>query len=239
MKGEQPLRWMQGRKYAVLLSSLTLLAVLHPLIETTRFKTESLNVLFCLVLAAAMFALSQRRRPFLLALFLGIPAISATWGPDVAAAAPGAVYHWLVVVRFSAHLLVLGYAVVLILYDVLQGEKVTGDKLCGAICVYVLIGVIWAILYSLIEYSRPGAFAVSYADPWAPTAAGSGYEAFAMLEHFSFVTLTTLGYGDIIPVSSTARTLACVEAVLGQIYLAVMIARLVGLHIVHAGSGRN
>lgn len=234
MEQETVLSWLQGRKYVVLLSSVVLLMVLYPLLRLRNFGTESLNVLLSLVLAAAIFALSQRRRPFLLALVLGIPALSLTWGPDVAGLASDAVYGWLVLVRFYAHLILLGYAAVLILYDVLHGGPVTADKLCGAMCVYLLIGVVWAVLYSLIEYGSPGSFAVSQAALALDVRNGSGYEAFATLEYFSFVTLTTLGYGDITPVSPTARTLASFEAVVGQLYLAVMIARLVGLHIVHA-----
>ncbi|MEE8452822.1 MAG: potassium channel family protein [Thermoguttaceae bacterium] len=234
MERETALSWLQGRKYIVLLSSVVLLIVVYPLLRLRHLDAESLNILLSLVLAAAIFSLSQRRRPFLLALILGIPALSLTWGPDVAGSASDAVYGSLVVVRFYAHLILLSYAAILILYDVLHGGAVTTDKLCGAMCVYLLIGVIWAVLYSLIEYGSPGSFAVSQAALALDGRNGSGYEAFATLEYFSFVTLTTLGYGDITPVSPAARTLASFEAIVGQLYLAVMIARLVGLHIVHA-----
>ncbi|HYW80703.1 MAG TPA: potassium channel family protein [Thermoguttaceae bacterium] len=234
MKRESVLSWLQGRKYVVLLSSVVLLIVLYPILRSQHFDKESLNILLSLVLAAAIFALSQRRRPFLLALVLGIPALSLTWGPNVAGAASETVYGSLVVVRFCAHLILLSYAAILILYDVLHGGPVTADKLCGSMCVYLLIGVIWAVLYSLIEYDSPGSFAVTQAALALDARNGSGYEAFATLEYFSFVTLTTLGFGDVTPASSAARTLTSFEAVLGQLYLAVMIARLVGLHIVHA-----
>ena len=97
-----------------------------------------------------------------------------------------------------------------------------------------MLGVSWSLAYSLIDVLQPGAFAYAHAgdtDAWRLQGSGenSGYALY-----YSFITLTTLGYGDIAPVSMTARMLATLEAITGQIYLAVLVARLVALHIAHA-----
>ena len=90
----------------------------------------------------------------------------------------------------------------------------------GAICVYFLIGLIWADVFFILETLQPGSFQIP------PEQVGQ-----ATLDYFSYVTLTTLGYGDITPISAPARSLSLLEAMMGQLYLAVLIARLVGIHI--------
>jgi hypothetical protein len=94
-----------------------------------------------------------------------------------------------------------------------------------------LIGFAWAVGYAIIELINPGSFS-GLAEIDVNNHAGRMMQ----MQYFSFTTLTTLGFGDILPRSSTARTLATLEAMTGQIYLAVLIARLVGLHIVHSTS---
>ena len=103
------------------------------------------------------------------------------------------------------------------------------DKIFAAICVYMLVGYAWTFAYALVDELRPGSFVTSSID--MPT---DYVTRVLQMRYFSFMTLTTVGYGDIVPHSDAARTLAALEAVTGQIFLTVLIARLVGLHIVHA-----
>ena len=86
--------------------------------------------------------------------------------------------------------------------------------------VYFLIGFLWSFLYIVVTISDPGS--ISFPD--SELIPGEIF-------YFSFVTLTTLGYGDITPESMMARNLTIIEATIGQIYLTVLVARLVGLHI--------
>jgi voltage-gated potassium channel Kch len=103
------------------------------------------------------------------------------------------------------------------------------DKIFAAICVYLLMGYAWTFIYALLEELQPGSFVALSA------VAPNDYVARYMeMRYLSFMTLTTVGYGDIVPHSPATRTLAALEAVAGQIYLTVLVARLVGLHIVHA-----
>jgi voltage-gated potassium channel Kch len=118
------------------------------------------------------------------------------------------------------------YAVFLVLFlhylfrALVTEKKVTSDSIKGGICIYFLFGILWGIIYRILDFFDPSAFLFQ-----AP--------AVRNLFYFSYVTLTTVGYGDIVPASPPAQTLAFMEAVTGQIFLAVFIARLMGLHIAH------
>jgi voltage-gated potassium channel Kch len=91
------------------------------------------------------------------------------------------------------------------------------------------MGYAWTFAYALVDETQPGSIVALSAIPPADYVAGV-----LQMRYFSFMTLTTVGYGDIVPHSAAARTLAALEAITGQIYLTVLVARLVGLHIVHA-----
>jgi len=138
-----------------------------------------------------------------------------------------------VLVSHSSVILLAAFFCVSILAYVLHSGRVTSDKIFAAICVYLLLGFVWTYVYALLDDMQPGSFADS-----TETGRTDDVAHVTQLRYLSFATLTTLGYGDILPRSSTARTMAVLEAVMGQIYLAVLVARLVGLHIVHANSSR-
>ena len=93
----------------------------------------------------------------------------------------------------------------------------------------MLLGYTWTFTYALLDELQPGSFA-------APSVPASHDQTARVMQlrYFSFMTLKTVGYGDVVPRSGAARTMAVLEAVMGQIYLTVLVARLVGLHIVHA-----
>ena len=103
------------------------------------------------------------------------------------------------------------------------GTGITLNRLVGAVCIYLLLGTIWAVAYSLVDVVSPGSFT-----GFSPQDS-RGWDSEWL--YFSFVTMTTLGYGDISPVSATARALAYLQAVFGQFYIAVLVAGLVGAYI--------
>ena len=117
-----------------------------------------------------------------------------------------------------------------ILIDLFRSRKVSGDTLAGAVCVYLLIAVIWGYFFLLIEVIVPGSF--SFTQGHARMQLWISQEFFPFF-YFSMVTITTVGYGDMSPVSSEAQTFATIEALIGQIYLTILVARLVGMYIVH------
>ncbi|MCH7729056.1 MAG: hypothetical protein IH991_21625, partial [Planctomycetes bacterium] len=140
-------------------------------------------------------------------------------------------------VAIAAHvagLLFLVYTVVLILKFLFSTGRVSYDMICASLCVYLLLGVLWAITYSLIQIFDGQSFLSAFVDDGDGTTMRFGGERTLTALYYSFVTMSTLGYGDIVPRSSLARMAAAMQAIVGQLYLAVLVARLVGLHIVHA-----
>ena len=108
-------------------------------------------------------------------------------------------------------------------HDVLFGGVININRLVGAGCIYMLSGSLWGIIYFLLNVVAPASFSGISAETWS--------EQLTEFTYFSFVTLTTLGYGDITPVAPIARSLCVLEAVLGQMYLTVLVAALVSMHI--------
>lgn len=122
-------------------------------------------------------------------------------------------------------LVFLCYVVWLVVRHVLADRAVTADTVAGAACAYMLLGLVWGDLFLLVEQLRPGSLHVPVA--WVE---GPGRTLRSTLVYFSFATLTTLGYGEIHPNDAAAGSLCAAEALVGQLYLAIMIARMVGLH---------
>jgi voltage-gated potassium channel len=128
-------------------------------------------------------------------------------------------------------LVFLCYVVGLVFRRVLADRAVTLDTVAGAACAYMLLGVVWGTLFLLLESWRPGSFHVPATWTQSP-----GGDLRTSMMYFSFATLTTLGYGEIHPNDPAGGSLCAAEALVGQLYLAIMIARLVGLHTSRAAS---
>ena len=130
------------------------------------------------------------------------------------------------VFQYGSFLSLIAFLLVAISYTLRQvvfGTELDTNRLVGAICVFLLLGVIWALAYSFLELLIPASFS------GIETGTGEGWESDWI--YFSFVTLTTLGYGDITPVSATARSLVYMQAIAGQFYIAVLVAGLEGAYI--------
>lgn len=128
--------------------------------------------------------------------------------------------------QFGSIVLLTGFLLVAIVYTIRQVAKdnaINASRIVGAICVYLLLGVIWALGYTLVDMAAPGSFAgfSPVRDP--------GWDSEWL--YFSFVTMTTLGYGDILPISAIARVLAYMQAIVGQFYIAVLVAGLVSAYV--------
>ncbi|MCZ6478782.1 MAG: potassium channel family protein [candidate division NC10 bacterium] len=181
-----------------------------------------MDIAYSVVLLAAVYAVSEKRQLFTIALVLAIPIIAARWlnyflQNDLFA-----------LVSKSLTILFLIFIAITVLFHVLKDEEVTADKIYGALVVYLLIGFTWALLFTVIEGIRPQSFLIG------DLQRASIRDMSTHFTYYSFVTLTTLGYGDITPLTPAAKTFSFMEAVFGQIYIAVLIARLVGLHIAYS-----
>ncbi|UCF67817.1 MAG: two pore domain potassium channel family protein [Acidobacteriota bacterium] len=112
---------------------------------------------------------------------------------------------------------------------IMRSQRVTMNTVFGAVCVYLLMVICWASAFSLLEWVEPGSFSL---EAWNDPSGATGPRGTDLqLTYFSLITLTTIGYGDITPLSPPARILAGLEGLIGQLYLAIIIARLVSMEI--------
>ena len=115
--------------------------------------------------------------------------------------------------------------------QVLFTGSITSNDIVGAICIYMLMGLIWAIIYLMLAQTTPGAFNGLPQAPWL--------ENFSAAVYFSFVTITTLGYGDISPALPVARFFVVMEAIIGVFYMAILVASLIGVRMSIRDAERN
>lgn len=108
-------------------------------------------------------------------------------------------------------------------------DEVTTDLIMAAACAYIVLGLVWANAYYLLEIFHPNSFKASE----------NLTDDISSFYYYSFVTLTTVGYGDILAVTKSARAFSILEALMGQLYMAIMISRLVGLHASQSGSRKG
>jgi hypothetical protein len=215
---------IRGRTIFLLIALLGMLAVSPWL--TNRYKEAALwELLFTLVMLSSVYVLGVSRRAAMIAVLLAVPTLASLW-IRVFVGSP-------LLTQFTAILLLvfLVFTTIMVLAHVFRSATITMDTLSAAFCIYVLMGYIWAAVYVFIFVAVPSAFHFPYVQhELGPRGIGSDVPVSTLL-YFSFATLTTVGYGDVIPADAVARAAAVLEALIGQFYLAVLVARLVGLHI--------
>ena len=143
-------------------------------------------------------------------------------------------HHAFPAAQLIIQILFLGRVIYVVVRSVFTAKDVTTDTLCGAICVYLLTGVLAGFVFILIEFLAPGSYHLVDAGNHGIRSQDVLLKDPGWLMYFSFVTLTTVGYGDMVPNSGIARSAAVTVAVIGQVLLVVQIARLVGMHVAQA-----
>jgi voltage-gated potassium channel len=207
----------------VLLASL-LLAVAQPLTSGLFDQQGSFDIFFSLLIVAVLLLVFEEKRHRRVAISLGLAAFCGVWASHALGGPAGRM------VLIAAHLIAVcffAYALYGILLAIFV-RQLSGDAIFGVICGYLLLGIIWTLLYSAVETGFPGSFSVAspqFADGTAPQPDRG------ILGYYSFITLSTVGYGDVTPTTPLSRTLAWMEALVGQFYLAILVAGLVGLKV--------
>jgi hypothetical protein len=217
--------WLRGRRFLVLLLSLMLVLVVYPALEGmagTRLLGDALYTLVFLAALLMIFAEKQHRLP---ALLLGIPLLVGLWTGYVL---PGLPRLPLIAGFQILALVFLTYTVVVLLQGIFRTPTLSADNIYAALCGYLIIGVGFGHAYAMVEALAPGSFRGS--DDLTAQLQDADRRR-VLLTYFSLVTLTTLGYGDIVPATNAVRGLATVEAVVGQFYLGVFIAQLIGIRV--------
>ena len=218
--------WRQAyseRRFGILLVILVFLLAGPPLLLGFSLSAAWFDGLMALLLVAAILSLCFERRQRLFVLLLGIPTVLLSLGGH---ALPGEASAPVLLAGQVCEVLFLFGASALIVRSLFSADALTFDSVLGAVYGYLFLGLGWAVLYSLVEGFRPGSFEIS---PKLVTGGEVARPLPHVLTYFSFVTLTTVGYGDISPVSPATRTLAWMEAITGQFYLAVIVAGLVSV----------
>jgi len=201
-----------------LLVALGLLFITSPFVEDLPRGDLIEAVLLSLVMVFAVLAVGGQRRTLTVALVLGIPTLAGKWinhfRPDLLPPA----YVLVATVCF------FGFVVAQLLRFVIRAPRVDAHVLCAGVSGFLMLGLCYAPLYLAVARLNPGAFSL-------PASAGTaaGLDAFNAF-YFSFITLCTVGFGDITPVSRVAKMLVVTEAIGGLFYMAVLISRLVSMH---------
>lgn len=223
-------RW----KYTMLLAALLALMVVHPVLFTGEEFAEFVYFAFATaVFFGACIVLFEKRRLRTVAFVLGLPTL-------VSLVTRRIVHPELHGVLGTAAdvfpVLFLAYVAAVILRAIFRDRDVSGDSINGAFCVYLLIALAFSHLYGLVASHQAHSFQLQdHLGAFPP----AGARRQSLLTYFSLITLTTVGYGDILPRSPAARMLAVTEAVFGQFYVAVVVAQLISLKVTAAQPARD
>ena len=223
---------MRG-KFLYLLIAILLLLLVQPILLETHRGVMTLGALGLGVLFTAIYATTARRRWTWYGLALLLPAVAIHFG--VHAPRP----LWIQLTYHGSQILFLLLTAAAIVGVIIRAERVSADTIYGAVCVFLLCAIAFALAYSATALVQPQAFRgadgtylhgmTGYTDP----------ELFSTYVYYSLTTITTLGIGDIIPTTPIARALSSFEAVFGTIYLATLVGLLVGLYVVEASRKRE
>ena len=203
-------------RFSVLLLLTILLILVGPFLRNFVSTRLLLDIITTAILLAVIWATGDRKHQAITSMALALPFLVLTWLNYT-------VHHNYFL--FSGHLigiLFFGFVVYSILRFVFEARRVTREIIFAAIVSYLFLAVIWSYAYSALEFIYPGSFTIP------DEAFQDGKFHFF---YFSFVTITTLGYGDITPLTPKASSLAIIEALVGQIYLVVLVAWLVGMYV--------
>jgi voltage-gated potassium channel len=215
---------MRKDNFVYMLLALIVFLVVLPILTDVRILPDDIArpIAFTCLLAIGVWSLRDRIRIFRIGMAL---AILGTIGNVLAAANDASAFYYVSVATLVAFLLLSIWSA---LRQVVLGTEISANRLFGAVCIYLMIGVLWALMYGVLQSLDGLAFSGELQ--------GDSYDWSLTWVYYSFVTLTTLGYGDILPISVTARALAYSEAVIGVFYMAILVAALVGSY---AAADRN
>ncbi len=206
--------------YLYLLLTQVAYTVVYPIVGDAVRLAILLEIFLLIALVGGVLSSIADRRSLLVTAVLGLLLLSTRWSGLVVG------IEALVPVSAMFGVAFFGYLTVMLIRHIfLVSDRVDADLIYGAVSVYLLIGAGFGFAYVCLAALAPGSFA------GVETELIKSEEIFRELHYFSFVTLTTLGYGDITPQSHQAGVLAYLEAIIGQVYLTVLVARLVGMHI--------
>ena len=202
-----------------LFHALLALLILYPLVDYPSTTLKSPWVLIALntiVVINIIHAVSYNLKQYVFAILLGIPALSLHWIPES---------YQLSTIAILCTAALYIYCIIMIIAHLSVSKEVKADDIFASLSLYLLLGLSWCLAYELVELWAPGSFYISSQQNIDHILNWSDFL------YFSFVTLTTLGYGDITPITSTTRSLTVLESVTGVMFIAVFMPRTIGLYL--------
>ncbi len=207
-----------GRRFFLLFLFLLAVLLLYPYADTSRFGFYALRVVGSAVIVISVYAISLRRSVLIFALILAVPALVQRFRLPEPTASTFSIINITLSFVFDV------YVVVVIFRRVFAREQANSETVFGALCIYLLVGFSFASMYGMVAVLQPQAF---YLDPHTNLHTVANRFDFI---YYSYGTMTSLGAAGITPVSAQARSLTVVEAIVGVLYLAVLVARLIGAY---------
>lgn len=208
------------RRFSVLhlLICIVVMFVISPFVDKLTYGHFIESIVFSLLMIAAVSAVGGRRRSLIAAGVLVLPVLTTRW-----------INHfWPNFIPLDLTIVVaivfVSFVIAHLFRFVITAPQVTSEVLCAAISIYLLFAVVWAFAYTLLAHWQPGAF--EFTNPKDADAKMTGFAAL----YFAVQILTTITFGDIVPITNIARMMALVQSTSGVFYMATMVARLVGLY---------
>ena len=211
-------RVLHRYRFRILLVSLLLLLAVEPLAVHGSPFEPLFGIALSLVILSGLISMQYDRVLLGIAVLLGAPVLISRWVGSFLPSVPSPLIQALIPIFFFV------FFTVFLLRAVVICDEVTGDVIAGALSVYLLLGEAWSLVYQSLATVDPSAFTAGSA-----IASAGGLDRMDFV-YYSFITLATVGYGDITPVAPVAQSFAYAEAVTGVLYVAVLVARLVSAY---------
>jgi Ion channel len=208
--------WANDRSLTLLLVLLVANIFAVPLARYVAWGRLAGRAIIVLIIISGVIATVRDRRIVVAFCVLAVGSLAIGWETGA--------HHslYLHLLNDLCSVLFLGFVLILIFQQVFRSGPITARRIQGAVALYLLLGLLWGVAYEIVETLAPGSFKIN---------SQFGMPPLPQLGYFSFTTLTTLGLGDILPVGPVARSLVVLEALVGQLFPVILIARLVALEI--------
>ena len=204
------------QRFLILLCLILGLLVLVPILNRFVAARIFLDIFLTAIVISMVYTISPKKGHVIAGVFLAIVMLASMW---LLYAYPN---KGILAIGMIAGVIFIAAVIANILRFMFKSEEINREIIYAAILLYLLAALMWAFVYTFLELIDPASFNIDLSRP---------QDYLLVFQYFSFVTLTTLGYGDITPVTEVAKAITVLEAVAGQLYLVVAVAWLVGMYV--------
>ena len=205
-----------NQRFLILLCLILGLLVIVPILQRFVALRIFIDIFMTAIFISMVYTFSYKKVHVVAGVFLAVVMLASLWlqylDPN----------KWILPVGMLAGVIFIAMVIASIISLIIKSEEICREIIYAAILMYLLAALMWAFIYTFLELVDPASFniALNRSDGYLP-----------VFQYYSFVTITTLGYGDITPITDVAKAFSMLEAVIGQLYLVVAVAWLVGMHV--------